>query len=80
MEYAEQVLKSADFSKETKLMETLRKELFPPVKNISFDDLIKKSGAEKSGPKAEHTAARTRSRSAERTTEIQPPRKNGPTM
>ncbi len=41
---------------------------------------MKKNGVSNSGPKADHTATRTKSRSAERTTEIQPPKKNGPTM
>ncbi len=80
MEYVEQVLKSADFSKETNLMETLRKELFPPVKNISFDDLMKKSGVSNGAAKTEQSASRTRSHAAEKTNQIQPPKKNGPTM
>ncbi len=81
MEYVVDILKRADFSVETDLMNRLRRQL-SPVREISFDDLKKKN---KMDVRPEQSAPRrTVSKAAERTRsdvkDIKPPKKNGPMM
>ncbi|WP_026495099.1 hypothetical protein [Butyrivibrio sp. WCD3002] len=79
MEYVEQVLSRADFSKETTLMATLKTQLFPKVNKITFDELKEKNGL---GSKDhERTKAdKGHQRVREDVKQINPPKKNGPRM
>lgn len=79
MEYVEEILKTADFSAETNLKESLKKDLFS-VRKIDFDELMKKSGIAKE--ENLHVKQGNANNSIRRETErtIEPPKKKGPVM
>ena len=80
MEYVEQLLSRADFSKETDLMARLKNALFTPVRGISLDDLMKKSGVANTHDNASRRPSRSAARVREDRMERRPPKKEGPRM
>jgi len=83
MEYVEELLKNADFSMETDLKLRLSKTLFPKVRSISFDDLLKKNNMtdRKDAPSKTSTVRRkTMSDEMNKENTINPPKKDGPTL
>ncbi|MCR4902412.1 MAG: hypothetical protein K6A23_06110, partial [Butyrivibrio sp.] len=80
MEYVEQILKTADFSRETNLKITLGKQLFSPVKSISFEELLKKNGMSdkrSDGLNSSNTIRHSRIRENTDQKTITPPKKDG---
>ena len=80
MEYVEQLLSKADFSAETDLMATLRTKLFTPVRGITLDELMKKSGIGKNAGTSTKKHERTSQRIKEDTLTRKPPKMDGPRM
>ena len=80
MEYVEEILKRADFSVETDLKINLKKELFPPVRGITLDDLMKKNGIKDKGYSSDKAARHERIREKKDILNMNPPKKDGPRM
>ena len=79
MEYAAEILKRSDFSKETNLMNTLRRQLFP-VREISLDYLMKKNDVCRGREVTRKPVVRNRDLSKDDVLDKKVPKKNGPHM
>ena len=80
MDYVTEVFRRADFSKETTLMNRLRRQLFP-VREISFDELKKKNDMDKkTGEISRKSVSRSREHTKNDVLDRKVPGKNGPHM